>query len=188
MYLGALHAFATTTNPDRIAQTAQSARELMEKLPRRLGTEQARRGNLKQQAQDLQTVWERYRGQVDTPTSELLGKTIDRPLLPVLLKVEEVVGWLERFAPGRKAEARVALREIDISGVDLPEHLIEENVNEWLRLRGFFDSAAHHGRTVSDADMERELAVLERFLSDRLIPETTEDLEAIDRILGGGDA
>ncbi len=39
-YLGALHALANRSNPDRIAQAAHSLRELLEKIPRILATEQ----------------------------------------------------------------------------------------------------------------------------------------------------
>ena len=39
-YLGALHAFANQSNPDRIAQAAHSLRELLAKIPRIFATEQ----------------------------------------------------------------------------------------------------------------------------------------------------
>jgi hypothetical protein len=188
MYLGALHAFASNANPDHLAQCAQSARELMEKLPRRVGAEQPSRGSLTEQVRELQTVWGRYRAQTDKPVRELLEEKIDRPLLLVLVKVEELIAWTERSAPGRRTEARIAIREIDISGIDLPDHLLEQNVTEWLRLREFFDKTAHHRGNVSAEDVERELQALESFLSDRLVPEATDDLQTIDRIVRGGSA
>jgi hypothetical protein len=189
MYLGALHAYENVGNPDRLAQTAQSVRELMEKLPRRLGAERpSRGGGLTEQVRGLQTTWERYKRQTTKATNELLDEKVDRSLLLVLLKVEEVIEWTERHAPGRQAEARAVLREIDISGMDLPGHLIDQNVAEWLRLRGFFDDTAHHRASVTAEQVAHELQALERFLWDRLIPATTDDLREIDAILGGRGA
>jgi hypothetical protein len=185
MYLGALYASSNMANPDSLAQAAQSARELMEKLPRRLGAEQpSRGGGLTSQVRGLQTVWERYRRQARKPPTELLGEQIDQPLVNVLRQVEVVISWTERHAPGRRAEARTVIREIDISGVDLPDHLLEQNVREWIRLSNFFNDVAHHRGSTTPETVDQELRALERFLWDRLIPETTEDLQAIDEIIG----
>ena len=108
-YLGALYALENKYNPDRIAQAAQSLRELLEKLPRvvresdvvrSLGFADMRRGIYNRWIKDK----ERYDG-------KWKNKKIDTQLDKTLRKIDR---YLElNQMPTRKEQIQSAIGQID---------------------------------------------------------------------------
>ena len=91
-YLGALAALASTENlnPDRLAQAGNSLRELLEKLPRALGTEVLGPDTnvLKQKRESAGAALIRVKGQFP---NGWIGQTITIELSSALEKFEEYV-------------------------------------------------------------------------------------------------
>jgi hypothetical protein len=145
MYLGALVALDSAV-PDALAHSAHSSRELIEKVLRvgegpdekSPGTHPARAGV------EAQDAWGEYRRAYGVEVVELAGRTVDRDLLGVLVRLDRYREAGVRHERSRKGKIRRAMRELALGDVGLPEAIRERDVRFVYELWSFFDGAAHH--------------------------------------------
>jgi hypothetical protein len=189
MYLGSLVTLGDIAHPDRFALAAHGVRELMEKLPASLEVPQvAHRENLGDKAQGLRGEWRKLlRNTSCRPASDWEGP-IDTPVRTFLGKVEIFFGWLESNNPRRRQETQAALTRLDGSRRPLPPALASRNVDDWHKLREFFQSISHHNRPTDDEEFSARLDALERFLLERMRPKTFDDIAVLDALMRGSDA
>ena len=182
MYKGGLSVLTDTSNPDRYSLCAHAMRELMEKLPRTLGSPAKMEGTLKARVQELREIVRRITRKKGAKLSSLTGK-IDKPIRGLLLKLEQFIEWDEKYQPTMRKTVLATLERLDESGRTLPARLSDLNVSTWTEFRDYFQSIAHHLRDAVPTDFVDYLDALERFLLDRLVPRTFDEFDEIDSLL-----
>lgn len=188
MYLGALIVLKQNENPDHLSLAAHGIRELMEKLPLILDVPmKAHSESLKSEVNNLKDTWLNTLDRSKNYNNQKWEGEIDGYLIKLLKKLHSFFEWFDDHYPRRKAEVGKILREIDISGLSLPNSLEEANIKTWFQIRDFFQIVAHHQRNTTREDFGQNLEALERILLDRLHPRTFIDLKEIDEIILEGE-
>ncbi len=185
MYHGALRVLQDDGNPDRLALAAHGLRELMEKLPAHFDVEMpAHRESLGPKVRELENHWKQTvdKSTCRNPDGPWRGE-IDRHLTRLLAELAGFFAWLNEHMPKRKEEVSATLRIIDPAKRPLPPQLQKLNVETWHAIHAFFIKVSHHGLACSVEELAQWTDALERFLLDRLVPRTFDDLRAIDAIL-----
>lgn len=184
MYLGALSVTQSTGNRDYLSQAAHSIRELMEKLPEIIYVSvPERKGNLTMN--DLKIIWKATLKKTSCRNSAGWKGEIDSGLQKFLQRIETFFAEDTRIS--RSEEVRRFLRESDGDGRLLPAHLEEQNIKTWKDLRDYFVDIAHHKPTTHTEFMD-SLEAFERFIIEKLHPETTADFEQIDKLIEEGES
>ena len=183
-YLGALRVLEDGNNPDGIALAAHGMRELMEKLPEYLDVPmKALKESLKVKVIEVENHLSDAQAKSKCHDEGSWRGEIDPPLKSLLDHVTVFFTWFKNHHPRRKAEASRVLRTMDPSGRYLPPPLEDLNVSAWQEMWDFYKSVAHHRRQASRDDFRQWVDALERFLLDRMIPRTFDDMDAIDAIV-----
>ena len=193
MYLGGLQVLHDAANPDRVAQSAHSMRELMEKIgamepPAVEGSRSTRSlknevFNLKQALAKAKRNSERY--------SESGGWTgpFNGHLSRFMKKLDDFFNWVDSNRPSRRSLFRRTMAHIDRAGRDLPKPLCDRRYRAWQTMADFFQKTSHHGSFPSFEETRERIGELEAFLASVLVPTTSDDLNAIDALLKeSGDA
>lgn len=170
--------------PDATATAAHEYRELIEKLPRYTSlpetTIQPARTNLRAAAQELLRSWERAQSSSYFKNG---GRTIDNSLIKFLGHARSFFERLRDEEPTRKSQARKAVRTITFGRRELPQHLYDAMVDEWLDFDRYFNNVSHHSRVVTAEEFAERASRLEDFLLDRLRPPTISSQQELDRIV-----
>ncbi len=190
MYAGTLIVLNHNENSDHLALAAHGVRELMEKLPSFVNVPiKAQSESLKSEVCNLETTWITTLQKSQSYNNQTWKGEIDRPLHKLLKKLHLFFEWFDDHNPRRKAEVVETLRGLEISGRTLPTPLEELNIKAWFEIRDFFQSVSHHQNpTTTDDEFCQMLEALERFLIDRLHPQTFTDFNKIDEIIREGES
>ena len=108
---------------------------------------------------------------------------IDQHLLRLLDSLDSFFDWLAEVRPQRRELFESMLGKLDRSDLALPAPLVGRAWKQWREIRGFFVGVSHHGKDTDLDTLRNRIAHLEVFLSDRLLPRTSADLDAIDAII-----
>jgi len=178
IYAGGLRVLEDDSNPDRLAQSAHSMRELMEKIEQeRLPPVEAQFGQIREQF-----LSGRARSPCHSDESGWAGE-IDPHLSTLLDRLGAFFDWFAEVRPRRRALFESMLGRLDPSGLALPAPLVGRTWKRWKEIRGFFVGVSHHGKDTDLDTLRKKIADLEVFLSDRLLPRTSAELDAIDAII-----
>ena len=183
-YLGALYALENPYNPDRVAQAAQSLRELLEKLPRVVRESDAHGTavNFAEMRRDIHTRIledkERYPG-------GWRGKEIDTKLDKTLKEVDGYFALNQQ--PTRKEQIQNAVATIDPMVAQLNSEIRQAKLDELYKLGRTLESFAHHQRKPDIEKFREYLEILERIIFDLLAPITAQDQHEILSILNRSD-
>ena len=146
-YVGALCALASTDdeNPDRLAQAGNSLRELLEKLPRAVGTEVVGPNTsfLKQKRELAGAALLQVKDQFP---NGWVGQAITLELSAVLEKFEEYVELSSR--PSRKERTVAGLQKLDPMMPALPKQLREGKWQRYNSLSKKLQGFTHHHSSV----------------------------------------
>lgn len=182
MYKGGLYVLADSANPDRFSLCAHAMRELMEKLPRLLGSHARVEVTLKAKVQEIRDRFLRLCRKKSIKLHDLSGP-IDKNIRAFFLQIETFFEWFEEYHPTMRKEVLSTLERLDESGRTLPARLSDLNVAAWTEFRNYFQSIAHHLIDPAPEDFVGYMDALERFLLDHLVPRTFDDLDEIDSLL-----
>lgn len=179
MYLGGLHVLHDTANPDRVAQSAHSMRELMEKI-----VDPKRRPGLTSKVIEVDDVFRDKKPKTNCRSeSGAWDGTIDSPLRKILKKLEGFLDWYATRYPRMKERFRRALRRWEGSDHDLhDEASFGGRWKTWQGLNVYFQAVSHHGKSPSAEELGKQVARLEDFLARHLL-KTYDDLDEIDALL-----
>ena len=177
-YLGALYALENKYNPDRIAQAAQSLRELLEKLPRvvREG-DVVRSHDFAGMRRGIYNRWikdkERYDGKwkdetVNTHFDKTL-RTIDR-----YLELNQM--------PTRKEQIQSAIGQIDPMADIFDPNIQKAKRDQYNKIWTVLEGFAHHGNTEEQRFLEC-FSAIDQIIFDLLAPITAQNQEEIRIIL-----
>lgn len=192
MYLGGLQVLRDPANPDRVAQSAHSMRELMEKFGEiELPTDEGRSTrNMKNEVFNLRDALAKAMRNSEG-SSESGGWTgpFDGHLHRFLKKLSDFFDWVDSDRPSRRAQFQRTLVHLDPSGRPLAEPLRDRRYRAWRGMWDFFQDTSHHRAFPSLVEFRRRIGELEVFLASILVPRTFDDLDAIDALLKeSGDA
>lgn len=178
MYLGGLQVLHDTANPDRVAQSAHSMRELMEKM-----VDPKRRPGLTGKVNEVEDVFRDKKPKTNCHSeSSGWNGTIDHPLRKVLKKLEDFLDWFANLYPRKKERFRRALSRWEGSDLNLPETSFEGRWKAWQVLNDYFQGVSHHGKSPSAEELQKQVAGLEDFLARQLL-KASDDLDVIDALL-----
>ena len=180
MYLGALYALNNHHNPDRIAQAANSLRELLEKLPRVVQGSDIYVGptDFKEMRRSIN---DRILKDKERYPEGWRNKKVDARLDKTLRKIEK---YFERNQqPTRSEKMQHAVATIDPMAHSLNSGTQERKRNQiyrlWQRLEGF----THHNSDPDGEEFSNCLEELENIISDLLALRTAQDQKEIQTIL-----
>lgn len=178
IYAGGLRVLEDDSNPDRLAQSAHSMRELMEKI------EQERLPRVEDRVRQIRGEFlsGREQSRCHSDESGWTGE-IDPHLGSLLDELGAFFDWFAEVRPQRRELFESMLGRLDPSGLALPAPLVSRTWKQWKKIRGFFVGVSHHGKDTDLATLRNKIADLEVFLSDRLLPRTSAELDAIDAII-----
>lgn len=184
-YRGALRALKATDdeNPDRLAQAGQSLRELLEKLPRTLGSEVVGVPSdvLTKKRESAGAALMQLKDQFPTGW---LNQTITTDLAAVLVQFEEYIQLSTR--PSRTERTASALQNLDPMGDALPEQLCETKWRRYKSLSKQLEGFAHHKPSAREEHFRDCLTQLDDLLLDLMAPVTAEDQNQILDLLSKG--
>lgn len=184
-YLGALGALASTEdlNPDRLAQAGNSLRELLEKLPRALGTEVLGPDTnvLKQKRESAGAALIRVKGQFP---NGWIGQTITIELSSALEKFEEYVELSNR--PSRRERTFAGLKKLDPMIQALPQVLQQGKWQRYNSVSKQLEDFTHHRGSGTDDDFRNCLTQMEDLVLDFMAPITADDQNQLLQIISKG--
>lgn len=179
-YHGALYAFDDERNPDRVAQAAQSLREILEKLPLVvLGVELPRSSSKFAQKRSL--IEHRLLKDKKRYSQGWKYNEIDVSLDETLKEVENYCD-LYKTLPSRRQQIQRAVTEIDPMSNQFDNRIQGEKRKRLGQLRDELEGFAHH-RTPNVEEFKQCLGELERTVFELLAPITAEDQKEIQAIL-----
>ena len=182
-YFGAIAALQNNFNPDRIAQAAHSLRELLEKIPRALKTEELgiSGDQLTKKREALRTAFVAQKG-------NFAGGWQDKVITPAL---SDVLDGMERYfnlsdRPSRRDQVLVGLALLDPMLQTLPDQLRQQKRQRYLELWVSLEGFAHHGGKKSEEDFMECVAQVEELVFDLMAPISAEDQSLLSEILAEG--
>ena len=192
MYLGGLQVLQDAANRDRVAQSAHSMRELMEKIGEiELPTAEGRSARrMKNEVFNLRDALAKAMRNSEG-YSESGGWTgpFDGHLYRFLKKLNDFFDWVDSDRPSRRAQFQRTLSHLDPSGRALAKPLRDRRYRAWRSMWDFFQDTSHHRASPGLNEFRERIRELEAFLISVLVPTTFDDLDAIDALLKeSGDA
>ena len=182
-YLGALVALASTedSNPDRLAQAGNSLRELLEKLPRALGTEVIGPDTnaLKQKREAAGAALIRVKEQQFA--NGWIGQGITIELSSALEKFEEYVELSNR--PSRRERTFAGLKKLDPMMQALPQQLQQGKWQRYNSVSKQLEDFTHHRSSGNDDDITNCLTQVEDLVLDFMAPITADDQNQLLQII-----
>lgn len=192
MYLGGLRVLHDQTNPDRVAQSAHSMRELMEKIGEtELPTaEGGSTRNMKNEVFNLRDALAKAkRNSAGYSESGDWTGPFDGHLYRFLKKLSDFFDWVDSDRRSRRAQFQQTLVHLDPSGRALAKPLRDRRYRAWREMWDFFQHTSHHRASPGIDEYRRRIEELAVFLASVLVPRTFDDLDAIDALLKeSGDA
>jgi hypothetical protein len=181
-YMGALYAMDNHHNPDRLSQTAQSLRELLEKLPRVLSDEDVipsvTGGNLKQKRVSIET---RLKRDKERANGDWQGYTITPHMDKTLRGLEQYLEWNQQ--PNRTDEAFKSTSHTDpmasVLSPTITEHKRIRFMEVWKGLQGY----AHHASDASGTEISHLITRCEEIILEAFAPVKAEDQLRIHTIV-----
>jgi hypothetical protein len=182
-YFGAISTLRYSFNPDRIAQAAHSLRELLEKIPRALQTEESglTGDQLKKKREAVRAAFDKEKVNFADGWQE---KIITPALSDVLQGLEQYFNLCDR--PDRRDQVFAGLTKLDPMLQTLPEQLRQAKrqryLELWTRLEGF----SHHGGKKTEQDFVECVTLVEDLIFDLMAPISADDQSVLSEILAEG--
>ena len=185
MYHGGLHVLDDSANPDRIAQSAHSFRELIEKAPEYINVpqevkEQRAGYSLKPEVVDIKSAWAKVQERSDCYNSNSSWSGEIDPPLTNFLKC--LCQFFKKFEENRLTKKQVFTefrQGTDLSPEALPNIIERLIYREWGKLYRTFTKICHHRHSPELPEFEQYIEQLEWILIAVLVPQTVSDHEAI---------
>jgi hypothetical protein len=173
-YAGALWALKSSDddNPDRLAHAGNSLRELLEKLPRALGTAVIGpdANFLKQKREAAGAALFQVKDQF---SNDWVGQTITDELAAVLEQFKEYIELSNR--PSRKQRTVAGLEKLDPMMHALPQQLRQGKWQRYNSLSKQFEGFTHHHPSGTEGDFRTCVDQLEELVLDLMAPITADD-------------
>ena len=190
IYAGGLRVLEDDSNPDRLAQSAHSMRELMEKFTeqpqtqiRTAGTATAQMVPLKAKVIEVEDLFRSGTGRTSCHSDSRWSGEIDDHLRKLLAGLDRFFHWFAEVHPRRRELFERTMSQRDHTGRRLSARLKRGSWEAWNEIRSYFVAVSHHRKPTDPKTLERQIAELETFLADLLLTGTAEEWDAIDDLL-----
>lgn len=180
MYLGAVQCLEKKSNPDYISQVAHSLRELLEKLPRVLGTHETTKTDVS--IKNLKnSITERIQRDKELKKDSWLGVEINEPFSETLQMLEDYLEATQN--PSRAEQVFTALSSVDPLIDQIPHSEIDRKKAVYKKLWSNLEGLAHHGQRDDEKRTRELLRETENIVFNILAPTTLEDHQKIDNFV-----
>ena len=184
MLRGALHTFHDGDNPERIAQTAHSIREVMEKLV--LWGDRVIRApgpTLGDRVRELAKVVDRARDESPSHIGARWDGPIDGLVRRMLVETENLVDGFRKERPSRRQRALEIMQTLGPAAGPLPGAAGDTLVEEWQRHEDYFTKVSHHADPGTPDEFDGRVQAWIQFMLARLRPPTLETQRKLDEIV-----
>jgi hypothetical protein len=185
-YLGALAALAQPedVNPDRLAQAANSLREILEKIPRALETEVSGvdRNILEQSRKSMATAI----AQAKADYQNGWAGEITQQLKAALEKVDQYSEL--RSSPTRAERTFAGLAKLDPMIDALPDQSQQRKRRRYGELAKKFEQFTHHHCDPDEQELRNCIAQAEDLILDLMAPISADDQNLLSEIIAQGEA
>ncbi len=190
IYVGGLRVLEDDSNPEWLAQSAHSMRELMEKIEGRFARVTDGNGgggppvDLTHRVIAVKDLfWKRRKKTTCHSDESGWNGEIDPHLRKILIRLDAFFQWFAKVRPLRRELFERMLIGLDPSGLAFSTPLVSSSWKQWKEIRGFFVGVSHHSKDTDLETLRARIDDLEVFLSDRLLPSTSRDLDSIDSLI-----
>jgi hypothetical protein len=190
IFLGAVIVLAQRGNPERFSQSAQSVRELLERLSRQNDGEtiQLQRTKASEYLHSMASALDSAKGESRcfvTEGNDWRGE-VDDPLRNLLVHVDSVVTRHRETARNSEIEKRF-LRELDPPADHEPSQqytaTLDQRARQWRAFSKRFQDVAHHNVYPTAAQYGTLLNECTAFLLERLHRTSDARLEELDKLI-----
>jgi hypothetical protein len=188
-YMGAIAVLKQTNNPDRVAQAANSLRNLMAAAPQfmDLSAPLKNRASLGDMAGAYSKKWRACQKKSKNHSDGKWEGKIDPPLQKFLKHTEKFVAFYDDTHVTIIEKATIVVRHLDPLKDRLPHPLQKLRAKEWQEMYDFFTATLHRGVFPSDKELEGWAEALGRFLLAGWRPQTAADQETLRKIIEEGE-
>jgi hypothetical protein len=188
IYYGAIYVLTLHANPERFSQSAQSIRELLQKLWLEYDpTLKQKDMGLKEKVTGLELVWLKLRrknGEIIRVSQIAMAE-----LEIFCSNLDALFEWNNRYNPRQREQASRTISRMDPMIGKLPPVILDLRIQEFRTLSDYFQAIAHHNRRpASDAEFRSYVEALEMFLLDRLRPRAGDNFSEIERLIQEGES
>jgi hypothetical protein len=189
MYMGAVAALQQKTNPDRVAQAANSLRNLMATAPRFMDVNAplSVRASLGDMVGAYSKKWRTCQKNSNNHSNGRWEGEIDPQLRKFLQHTEEFVSFYDETHITLMEKATIVIRHLEPLREALPDRLQKERAKQWREMYDFFTKVLHRGVFLSDKELEERAEELGRFLLTGWRPETAADQDNLKKIIEEGE-
>ena len=149
-------------SPDKMAQAANSIRELCDRLPKRIA-------NVPQPKSVVSAVKSLGPDFINVKKSFYAagwdGKTINEPLTKMLVRLEKICA-----EPARTKRLGSALTSSDPQAELISKHLRDERDQAFEEIGSFFQNVTHHNHFTTETELRSRLELFESLLLNYLTP------------------
>lgn len=184
-YEGALRTFSDERNPDCLAQSAHSIRELFDALPLAVGPPPRKPADLKGKVREITDVWVAAIQKTTTIDGQTWVGDVDGHLAKFLERLAQFFKWFEEEHPKHAIERDIVLDHFDPGRRQLPPQLRRQRGESVGQIQRYMNSVAHHNIDPSRAEFVAKLAEAEAVLRIFVKPAPYADRKTIDAILKG---
>ena len=189
MLRGALIALDDAENPDRIAQSAHSMRELLDKLPTQYSGApvHAHPKDLKDHLETIVKPFARLREVATEMTVDPFSDSVPSSVRVAVFEAIESVELARASEPNRHSRREQFLASVDSIGVFAPKAGEDPRLESWARVESKFQRIAHHNTVPTEEQFVALLIEAIELLSVILAPPTAATVQLLDEIIREGE-
>src|SRR5439155_12025776 len=190
MYVGAVAVLRDKSNPDRIAQAANSLRNLMSTAPRFMDLS----APLKDPPRLGDTVrahsarWRVCQKKSKNHSDGKWEGQIDLHLHAFLQQTEEFFSSYDSTHVTLMERATIVVRHLEPLKEPSPDQLEKNRAKQWRDMYDFLTKTLHRGAFPADEELDERAEELGRFLLAGWRPDTAADQQALKKIIEEGEA
>lgn len=192
IYIGALSVIGFSNNPDRLAQSAHSFRELMEKIawsiaPLEVSRKKGGTPSLKSLVNQFADRCYKEKAKSVNHDNGNWSGNIDKHTATILRSVDGFIVEANNLSPPKAQQGKKLLKHTDLQPYPLPEAIEELRLKEWRTYDEYFQKVAHHGATSTETDFLSWVVRFEEFLLARLAPKPSRPKKKLLEIIKEGE-
>jgi len=187
-YEGALRTFLDERNPDCLAQSAHSIRELFDALPLVIDQAPQKPEPLKAKVRQIADAWASAMEKTVTLGGENWSGEVDNHLSRVLVRLTRFFKWFEEEHPKHAKGRDLVLDHFDPGHKELPPQLRQHRGRAFDDVTDYMNSVAHHYIAPSRQEFAAKIVEAETVIRTTVKPAPYADRKTIDAILKGGGA
>lgn len=183
VYFGAIVVLGQAGNPDRLAHSAHSIREVMDRLARTSDAPIRKKGpDTNSLIQPIADAWEKLISSNEWPGKPPWESEINASLRKFLKSCQKLIPKIRETRKKNKDQASDLIESHNVHELSLPTNILENRAREWMDYRKVFVGVAHH-EPMEETMYKRWLTLFEEFLLNLVLPRTVSDQKKILKMI-----